>query len=173
MGSTRLKDSAYKETTNSFKFRQFITYIESKSKTNQGASSPHALAPRTTRKPKGLDDVMKWRECWGILLLGCFCAATKQFIVCSCTLSGRVWGERKLHTSAEPRKWEIVSWRYPWKTGRWEGNGLGSTSSDASYVFMFSENNRVFDQDLDELMVKPCSHGLCKDVQGYQGSMAK
>lgn len=38
---------------------------------------------------------------------------------------------------------------------------------------MFSENNRVFDQDLDELMVKPCSHGLCKDVQGYQGSMGK
>ena len=145
MKSRRLKDSTYKERASSLKFRQLITYIENKSRMHQGASSPHALVPRTILKPKALDDVMKWHEFWQTLWLGCFCAVTKQFIACTCPPSERTWGERKLHISAEPRKWDVISWKHPEKIGRWEGNGLCSTSSDASYVFMFSENNMVFD----------------------------
>ena len=151
MKSRRLKDSTDKERASSLKFRQLITYIENKSRIHQGASSPHALVPRTILKPKALVDVMKWHESWQTLWLGCFCTVTKQFIACSYTPSKRAWGERKLHTSAEPRKWEIISWQYPEKIGRREGNNLCSTSSDASYVFMFPENNTVFDQDLDDL----------------------
>lgn len=151
MKSRSLKDSTYKERASSLKFRQLITYIENKSRIHQGASSPHALVPRTILKPKALVDVIKWHESWQTLWLGCFCVVTKQFIACSYTPSERAWGERKLHTSAEPIKLEIISWQHPEKIGRREGNNLCSTSSDASYVFMFSENNTVFEQDLDDL----------------------
>lgn len=151
MKSRSLKDSTYKERASSSKFRQLITCIESKSRMHQGASSPHALVPRMILKPKALDDVMKWHESWQTLWLGCFCAVTKQFIACSYPPSERAWGERKLHTSTKPRKWDVISWQHLEKIGRWERNDLCSTSSDASYVFMFSENNIVFDQDLDDL----------------------
>lgn len=147
----RLKDSTYKERASSLKCSQLITYIENKSRMHQGASFPHALVPRMILKPKALNSVMKWHESWQTLWLGYFCAVAEQFIACSYTPSETAWGGRKLCTSAEPRKWEIISWQQPEKTGRWEGNDLCSTSSDTSYVFMFSENNTVFDQDLDDL----------------------
>lgn len=49
----------------------------------------------------------------------------------------------------------------------------GSISSEATYTLMFSQESQDILPRLLSARVKACLRGPCKDVQGYQGTMAK